>query len=94
MQHLPSPLSYDWERSGDAYVSVMTDELPAPNVVIELSICSCKTKCITNRCKCNRYNLQGTDMCKCIGCENDGTDEQSDEELEYCSDDDEEESYF
>ena len=33
-------------------------------------------------------------MCKCIGCENDGTDGQSDEELEYSSDDDEEESYF
>ena len=35
MQHLPSPLSYGWESSGDACISVMTDEHPAPIALIE-----------------------------------------------------------
>ena len=61
------------------------NELPAPLALIELSLCSCKTNCYSNRCKCRKNRLICTDMCKCVGCENED-DDQSDEEI-YLSDD-------
>ena len=83
IQALPSPLNYGWESNGDAYKVIMTDELPAPVALIELSVCSCKTNCVTNRCKCRKNNLQCTDMCKCMDCDNDGSEEQSDDEVDF-----------
>ena len=62
---------------------ILTYELPAPLAFIELSICSCKTKCATNRCKCRKNALQCTDMCKCVDCENDNIHDASNNELEY-----------
>ena len=53
----------------------MTDELPAVLALIELSLCSCKTNCCSNRCV-HRY--------VCVGCGNED-DDQSDEEI-YLSD--------
>ena len=76
LQELPSPLSYSWECYGDTYKTTMTDELPAPIALIELSVCACKTKCVNDRCKCRKNKLQYTDMCKCIDCANDDMQEQ------------------
>lgn len=88
IQNLPSPLDFGWERSDDAYKPIMTDKLPAPVALIELSVCSCTTKCVNNRCKCRKNKLQCTDMCKCIDCDNDDTFEDSEDENEFTSDDD------
>lgn len=80
MQRLPSFEGFGWEVVNDRIVPIMTDELPAPVALIELSVCSCKkAKCDSNRCKCYKNNLQCTDMCKCLSCEN--TDDQREEEL-------------
>ena len=75
MQELPWPLSYGWESYGDTYKAIMTDELPAPVALIELSVCACKTNCVNNRCKCRKNKLQCADMCKYIDCANDDTQE-------------------
>ena len=83
LQNLPSPLNYGWESSGEAYLPILTDKLPAPFALIELSGCSCITRCATNRCKCRKNALQRTDMCKCVDCENDDAHDASDNELEY-----------
>ena len=69
----------------------MTDELPAPIALIELRVCACKTKFVgvekmQKICKCRKNKLQGTDMCKCINCANDDTQEQLDKEEELISD--------
>jgi len=88
IQNLPSPLSFGWEICNDTYKSIMTDELPAPSALIELSVCSCKTKCINNRCKCRKNDLQCTDMCRCTDCDNDDTDQQFTEGNGFISDDD------
>ena len=87
MQNLPSPLDYGWERVNTSYLAIMTDELPAPLALVELSSCSCKTRCCNNRCKCYKNHLSCSDMCKCTGCENNDVD-HSDEELYYEADDD------
>ena len=81
MQERLSPLIYGWENYGDTYKAIMEDELPAPIALVELSVCTCKTKCVGvekmwKRCKCRKNKLQCTDMCKCINCANDDTQEQ------------------
>ena len=91
LQNLPSPLNYGWEIIEDSLVPTMTDELPAPLALIELSVCGCKTMCNSNRCKCFKNNLTCTDMCKCTNCENDDADccdDKDDENLSTDSDDD------
>ena len=87
IQNIPSALNYGWESCDKVYNPIMTDELPAPLALIELSVCGCKTKCTTRRCKCFKNKLPCTDMCKCVDCENDDGD-FSDEER--CVSDEEE----
>ena len=48
----------------------MIKELPAPNEMLELTMCGCKSNCSTHRCKCRRYRMMCTDACKCNDCEN------------------------
>ena len=71
-------------------MAMMTDELPAPIALVELSVCNCKTHCNNNRCKCYKNNLPCTDMCKCVNCENDDRrqDLNDTDDYETGSDDD------
>ena len=49
-----------------------------PDDLIEFIYCSCKkNKCATNQCMCFMHNIQCSDLCTCIDCEN---DEERDEE--------------
>ena len=91
LQRLPSPLSYGWElsNSDECIIATMTDELPAPLALNELSVCGCKSKCSTNRCKCYKNHLACTDMCKCCDCENNTEEHSADEIDNYSYDDDE-----
>lgn len=94
LQNLPSPDINGWKRQNDALTPIMTDNLPAPMAMIELSVCGCKSNCQNNRCKCRKNRLPCTDMCKCTGCTNsteDGEDDEfgeSDNDLNTGSDDD------
>ena len=83
LQNLPSPLNYGWKSSDESYLLILADELPASLALIELSLCSCKTKCATYRCICRKDALQCMDMCKCGDCENDDAHDASDNELKY-----------
>lgn len=56
---------------------VLTDMPPAPEQLIEVSSCTCKTGCNTMRCKCKKNNMVCTEMCLCVECQND--DEEEDE---------------
>ncbi len=89
-QNLPSPEGYGWEINDGTLEQIMTDNLPAPIALIELSVCSCKTGCTTKRCKCLKHKLICTDMCKCQNCENDNNfyDENYDD-FEYFENDSE-----
>ena len=73
MQHLPPTQNYGWELIGDSLDAMLTDNLPAPLALIELSVCGCQGDCQTRRCKCFKNELTCTDMCKCSHkCLNDG----------------------
>ena len=84
IQNLPPPEGFGWERIEDSLQPIMNDNLPAPIALIELSMCGCKTVCTTNRFKCRKNGLPCTDMCKCLNCKKDGTeDDDSDSDLEF-----------
>ena len=88
LQQLPLPENYGWEWEKNLLVPIMTDNLPAPIAMIELSMCSCKTNCNTMRCKCRKNYLLCTDMCKCIHCENDELENGSSSEESECEEED------
>ena len=50
----------------------MLDVLPALQALMDLNICNSTTFCNNNHCKCYKNNLPGTDISKCIGCQNEG----------------------
>ena len=63
---LPDPEEYGWIWNDDfqMYDAVMTKLPPAPETIVELTVCSCETGCTTNRCKCKKNgDLKCTEMC-------------------------------
>ena len=60
---LPPPQEYVWKLEDDHWVPIMTSLPPAPDAVIELVRCSCKTShCSSNRCNCGKAGLN----CTCL----------------------------
>ena len=45
------PTTLGWEKCRDVLMPILTDEPPAPEAVIEMSLCKGKTGCSTMRCK-------------------------------------------
>ena len=48
----------------------MTTNPPAPESIIELTACGCKTGCKSDRCRCRKNKFVCTEMCRCKDCEN------------------------
>ena len=91
IQNLPPAINYGWEDDNDStLVPIMTNNLPAPLALIELSVCSCQSNCTTKRCKCKKNKFLCTDMCKCRDCHNDdaNTGDDDDEDVDLSDDDD------
>lgn len=87
IQKLPPPLNYGWENEDSSLVQILTDNLPAPMALIELSSCSCKSSCSNNRCKCRKNGFTCTDMCKCLECRNNDDEEnEADEDIDISDD--------
>ena len=64
---LPDPENFEWKKIDNEYKPF--DKLPAPQSVIELSVCSCKkTNCDSLRCNCKKKGLVRSDMCQCLNC--------------------------
>ena len=82
LQNLPPPEDFGCEKIDGELVPIMTNCLPAPMALIELSVCSCILNCKTNRCKCRKNNLTCTDMCKCTKYDNSHTLENDYSDIE------------
>ena len=66
-----------------------TDQKPAPDELLELTHCGCRSGCSTNRCSCKKAQLQCTDACSCTGCVNNSRKEESEADSEQFETDDE-----
>ena len=64
-----SPSQYGWEVSGLEHQPVVNPpvRLAAPDEVLNLISCSCKTGCKTALCSCVKFNLTCSEFCKCMG---------------------------
>ena len=74
MQQQPfDPIKFGYYKdTRDQMLPVTTKVLPAPQAIIELVRCQCKTNHSTQRCSCRRNNLPCTELCLCdIECAND-----------------------
>ncbi len=74
MQQQPlDPLQFGYYMDTDGQLLPLTTKvLPAPQAIIELVRCQCRTNCSTQRCSCRRNNLPCTELCVCdIDCAND-----------------------
>jgi len=81
-QAVSSPIGNGWttDDSGNLVPMLMSNN-PAPESLLELTVCRCKTGC-TSRCSCRRANLACTLSCHCNNnCQN-NTSENGDEEAE------------
>lgn len=61
---LPPKERNGWNYKDGEYSPVMCLELPAPQAIIELIKCGCKT-CETKGCGCKKNGLPCTPLCKC-----------------------------
>lgn len=83
---VPDPTKHGWNRLEDGSLKPITTTLPpAPEAVIEMSLCRCKKSCDSKRCTCVKSGLVCTEMCFCVNCENQNEENDSDNEEEYDS---------
>ena len=86
--NLPSPLSYGWIMENKTYEPVLCDLPCAPEEVLDLVKCSCKSGRCVPPCKCASVHLPCTEMCGCGSdpefCANVGTEDsdESEEDIE------------
>ena len=67
--NIPSPEGNGWILDGEYKIPWMT--LPAaPDSLLEIVKCSCKTGCKTQRCSCLKAQLKCSDLCSCESCTN------------------------
>ena len=86
---LPDPNHYGWlfDKKDQVFEPVMTSLAPAPESIIHLPTCNCKTNCFTNRCKCQKNGLNCSEMCQCENRENDEKDKEMFHESQAGDDD-------
>lgn len=57
------PLEWGWNITGDKMFPIYTNRTPAPEDLLHLIRCTCKTDCLTRRCSCRLYGLPCTAAC-------------------------------
>ena len=79
LQNPPPPEDFGWKKIDGELVPIMTDCLPAPMTLIELSVCGCKSNC-----KPIDANVRKTVLLVqvCTSCDNSGTQENDDSDIE------------
>ena len=58
-----SPEDWGWRIDEEGFVPVATDLPVAPENLLKVVRCSCKTDCINLRCSCRKHNLKCTIAC-------------------------------
>lgn len=89
-----SPHNHGWQIKDGHLQIVWTDLLPAPEAVMELVCCNCKSTCQTKRCSCVKSGLPCTDACACTDqCMNRVKEHLDDDDDDDAEEDDENEEF-
>jgi hypothetical protein len=71
---LPDPTEYGWAQCNGVFTPVVTLLKPAPECIVELVRCKCKSGRCRGNCSCRVAGMVCSEMCKCEGhpdvCEN------------------------
>lgn len=64
-----NPVDFGWQLYQSTLCPALglDDQLPAPDDVLNLVNCSCKTGCSTSKCTCTKQSITCTTFCKCKG---------------------------
>ena len=62
---LPPATNYYWELTDGKLNPVLCTNSPAPEALLELRSCNCKSGCQKRYCICNKNSLPCTEMCGC-----------------------------
>ena len=78
---------WGWCRTDDRFVPIKTNIPAAPERLLRIVKCSCKSHCDTKRCSCRKHGLpcsEGFSECRGISCSNIEIldDEEGDSDLE------------
>ena len=85
-----NPVDWGWKLEDNEYVPTMTDKAAAPENLLNMVHCNCKTSCRTQRCSCRRYGLPC--MPACGSCQLENCDNPNNQALDEEESDDE--TYF
>lgn len=89
------PMDWGWQKCNDGFVPLQTTRAPAPENLLRIIRCNCKTDCSTTKCSCRKHNIECTPACgncKGSGCtnaspfEDDNEEEDEDYDLEIGTD--------
>ena len=87
------PLDWGWEVQDQKLLPIMTDEVPAPNTLLQMIHCNCSGGCSSLKCTCKKNGIACSIACgqcqnghcenmsKATICDNDEDDHEVDEEL-------------
>ena len=62
---MPIPLKYGWTKFHGELKPVMYVQSPAPDVLLELKSCNCKTGCKSRLCSCIKSGMVCSELCGC-----------------------------
>ena len=70
------PREWGWKEEGGKYIPLLTDNPAAPEFLLNIIRCTCKTGCTSKRCRCVKHGLPCTEACgqcqlegSCVNCE-------------------------
>lgn len=68
-----NPTDWGWQVASDKIVPTKTNLQPAPELLLKVIRCSCKTNCDSKRCNCRKHGLEcspGCGECRGTSCTN------------------------
>jgi hypothetical protein len=80
------PQDWGWKESDGRLFPVQTDLPPAPQELLQVIRCSCKTDCSSLRCTCKKHNIEcsvACSNCKGSGCANSFLESECDDDEDH-----------
>ena len=68
---IPNPIGHGWSLNDEQLLTIQwTTKQPAPDELLLLIACNCRTGCSSGRCSCLRSGFHCTAACGCTDCAN------------------------